>query len=382
MNTKTNVLALDTESNTHNKGAPFDSRFKAVCYSWSDSSSSGASPFSPDSIERLRAKVDGARVLVSFNAKYDVHVLRKCGVDLSGHRWWDCQIGEFVLSRQTERYPSLEDSLARHELGHKIDVVKTEYWDKGIQTEDVPWPILEEYAIWDAKMHLALYYKQQELLTPNQKRLVNLMSMDMLILEEMEWNGLVYDEELCNKRSTEITGEIQRITEKLSSIYPNVPINFGSGDQLSAFLYGGTIVEEGKEHIGFFKSGARVGEPKYKNIEIKHELPRLVAPLRGSELKKEGFWATNQDTLLKLKGNKATKQIIELIQRQVRLDTLLSKTYQGIIKVNREQMWEPGVLHGQLNQCVTQTGRLSASRPNQQNLDGQAADLFISRYDD
>lgn len=375
-------LALDTESLTWNKGSWSDRRHKAVCYSWSDSDSSGACPFTSDSVERLRAKVNGAGVCVGFNAKYDVNVLRKQGLDFTNRPWWCCQIGEFILSRQSERYPSLEEALVRYDLGHKIDVVKTEYWDKGINTDEIPWPILEEYAIWDAKMTLALYHKQQELSTPAQKRLIKLMSMDMLILSEMEWNGLVYDEELCNKRSTEITGEIQQITEKLSAIYPNVPINFGSGDQLSAFLYGGTIMEDGKEHIGFFKSGARVGEPKYKTIEIKHELPRLVTPLRGSELKKEGFWATNQDTLLKLKGNKATKQIIELIQRQVRLDTLLSKTYQGIIKVNREQMWEPGVLHGQLNQCVAQTGRLSASKPNQQNFDGEAADLFVSRYSD
>jgi len=377
------ALCVDVETSTHNNGAPYDRRNTIVCYSWADETSAGANKVTSDSIEILRDKILGARVLIGHNIKFDIHWLNKIGIEVPEIcRVHDTQTGEFILSRQTERYPSLEDALVRHDLGHKLDVVKTEYWAKGIQTEDVPWPILEEYAIWDAKMTLALYHKQQELLTQNQKRLVNLMGMDLLILQTMEKNGLVYDEELCHKRAEEIKGEIQRITEKLSSIYPNVPINFGSGDQLSAFLYGGTIVEEGKEHIGFFKSGARVGEPKYKNIEILHELPRLVTPLRGSELKKEGFWATNQDTLLKLKGNKATKAIIELIQRQVRLDTLLSKTYEGIIKVNREQMWEPGVLHGQLNQCVAVSGRLSASKPNQQNFDGEAADLFVSRYSD
>ncbi len=206
--------------------------------------------------------------------------------------------------------------------------------------------------------------------------------MDLLILEEMEWNGIKYNEELCGQRSTEIKEQIQRITTELSRIYPNVPINFGSGDQLSAFLYGGTIVEEGKEHIGFFKSGARIGQPKYKNIEILHELPRLVEPLPRSELLKKGFYSTNADTLLKLKANKATRHILSLIQQQVRLETLLSKTYDGLIKKRIEQHWEPGWLHGQFNQVTVSTGRLSSSGPNLQNLDRAANDLFISRYSD
>src|SRR5712664_1883581 len=121
-------LAIDTESNTWNKGAPFDRRFKAVCYSWATESDEGASPFEPDSIERLQSKIDGARVLVGFNLKYDIHVLRKAtgisfGMEL---RYWDCQLAEFVISRQTRRYPSLEESLVKYDLGHKIDVVKTE----------------------------------------------------------------------------------------------------------------------------------------------------------------------------------------------------------------------------------------------------------------
>jgi hypothetical protein len=161
-----------------------------------------------------------------------------------------------------------------------------------------------------------------------------------------------------------------------------VPLNFGSGDDLSAFLYGGNVTEVRKKHVGFFKTGAKVGQPRYQNEEIVHTLPRLVEPLRGSELKKPGFYATNKETLLKLRPNKKTKAVIELIQKQVRLDTLLSKSYNGIRKANTEQNWEPGWLHGQFNQVTVTTGRLSSSNPNLQNIDGAALDLFISRYDD
>ncbi len=38
------------------------------------------------------------------------------------------------------------------------------------------------------------------------------------------------------------------------------------------------------------------------------------------------------------------------------------------------------MIYGQLNQCVARTGRLSSSKPNLQNFDGEIKDLFGSRY--
>lgn len=374
-------LALDTESNTWNKGAPFDGRHKSICFSWATPGNAGASPFEPGAVERLRDQIARAGVVVGFNLKYDLHVLRKRGIEIpEGTRVWDCQLAEFILSNQQWKYPSLNEASAKYSLGSKIDLISEKYWKQGIQTEAIPWSELSEYALQDAVLTLSLYQKQVSVMSASQMRLCRLMNMDLQILQEMEWNGIKFNEELCVQRSAELKIKISEINQQLSAIYPNVPINFGSGDQLSAFLYGGTIVEEGKEHIGFFKSGARVGEPKFKNVEILHELPRLVEPLRGSELKKAGFYATNADTLLKLKANKATRHILSLIQQQVRLETLLSKTYEGLQKKRIEQNWEPNWLHGQFNQVTVATGRLSSSGPNLQNLDSAANDLFISRY--
>jgi DNA polymerase I-like protein with 3'-5' exonuclease and polymerase domains len=377
----TGVLVLDTESNTWNNGNPFDRRFRNIAYSYANEQSSGAEITTPESIDRLKQRISEAGTLVGFNAKYDVHVFRKIGItEHLEKEWWDCQVAEFILSGMKWKYPSLNESCEKYGLGTKIDIISQEYWNKGIQTEDIPWNILHEYATNDAVLTMNLYIQQMKIMTPSQRRLCRLQCMDLLILEEMEWNGIKFDEDLCKTRASELEKEIQEITDKLASVYPDVPINFNSGDDLSAFLYGGVVKEETKEHIGFFKTGAKIGQPKYKNVIVEHTLPRLVEPLRGSELKKEGFYATNADTLLKLRPNRNTKGIIELIQRQVRLDSLLTKTYRGIVNANSNGNWEPGWLHGQFNQCVAATGRLSSSNPNLQNLDSQAQDIFISRY--
>lgn len=373
------TLAIDTESNTWNFGAPYDQRFKGVCHSWASSENSGATKNNPDSLALLEDRIRSSDLLVGFNWKYDLGVLRKLGVNLHDKPVWDCQLAEFVRSHQKWKYPSLDESLAKYGLGQKEDKV-AEYWKVGVQTEDIPWDILESYATVDATMTLRLYEHQMEHMSPSAKRLVRLMCMDLMILQEMEWNGIKFDEELANKRTGEIKEQVQEVEEKLLAIYPNVPISFNSGDNLSAFLYGGSITEVVKEHIGFFKTGQKVGEPRYRNVEVLHELPRLFTPLPRSELKKPGFYATGADVLLKLRGNKTTRGILELIQRRTRLTTLLEKTYEGLVKIHTAQNWEPNYLHGQFNQVTVATGRLSSSKPNLQNLDSEAQDLFISRY--
>lgn len=205
------------------------------------------------------------------------------------------------------------------------------------------------------------------------------MCQDLLILREMEGNGLPFDEQLCKTRAIEVDDQISEIRGKLTAIYPNIPVNFSSNDDLSAFLYGGIVKEDGKEHVGFFKTGAKAGQPKYKNITIEHVLPRLYQPLKGSELKKEGMYATDEATLKKLKGK---KDVVNLLLELSKLEKRNGTYYKGLVKLREEMNWEDGVLHGQFNQCVAATGRLSSSKPNLQNFDSQLQDIFVSKYID
>ncbi|MFZ2190070.1 MAG: DNA polymerase, partial [Candidatus Magasanikiibacteriota bacterium] len=292
---------------------------------------------------------------------------------------WDVQIAEFILSNQTNRFPSLDGTCEKYGLDKKLDIVKAEYWDKGINTDAVPWEILSEYATKDAELALQCYHEQRKLMTPAQVKLCYLMCQDLQILQEMEMNGILFDEELCVTRSLEVDDKISEIKQQLTQIYPAVPINFGSNDHLSAFLYGGIVKEDGKEHVGFFKTGERKGQPKYKNIIIEHVLPRVYEPLKGSEMQKEGIYATDEGTLRKLKGKKA---LVSLILDLSKLEKLNSSFYKGLLKLREEKYWPKGSLHGNFNQTTAQTGRLSSNSPNLQNMATAIQDIFISAYDD
>ena len=376
-----NVLTSDFEVTTSNKGNPFDQTNKAVCLGLKDNHEDAWCDFTLDSPIQNYCNPDVWDLYVFFNAKFDLHWYRRLGFKLP-NKIWCCQVAEFLLSGQKERYPSLDATAQRYGLGTKEDEVKLHYWDKGIDTDAIPQDRLSTYCCQDVSLTYQIYLKQlaQFKAQPKLYKLFKLMCQDLLVLEEMEWNGLVYDKQLCEERSINIGKEIAAIQEQLHHVYPELAINFGSGDQLSAWLYGGSIYSEDKEHIGFFKSGAKVGQPKFKNVIRETVLPRLVEPLKNSELKKEGYYATDEATLQKLKGPAAKKYVGPLL-KLAELQKLDSTYYKGLPKKAKEMNWPEGKIHGQFNQVVAQTGRLSSSQPNLQNFSGDCLDIFITRFD-
>lgn len=374
------VLTFDFETTTYSNGSAFDQRNKAVCVGFQEEAQRGECLFEldPDDIQQ---RIDKAEWLVGFNAKFDLHHLRKLGVDISNVRVWCVQLAEFMLEGQTNPYPSLNKAAEKYNLPVKLDVVKTEYWDRGIGTEHVPKDILAEYCLGDISLTYKVYLKQlaQFLEKPALFKLFKIACQDLLVLEEMEWNGMRYDAALCAERSRAIEAKLVTIKQQLENVYPDLPINFGSGDQLSAFLYGGVVKQDAKEHVGFFKTGEKAGQPKYKNVVVEHTLPRLVEPLPKSELKKEGFYKTDEATLRKLKGPAAKKFVGPLLE-MAKLEKLNNTYYVGLPKLAEECHWPEAMIHGQYNQCVASTGRLSSSKPNQQNFAGEMQDVFVSRY--
>lgn len=370
------LLAIDCETLTYHKGHPFDPRNKLVCWSYAYDGVADATQWPDASCQSL---LDQAKKIVGFNIKFDLQWLVKEGITYKPNKIWDVQIAEYIISHFTHRYPSLDEVCEKYGLPKKLDVIKLDYWDKGIQTDAIPWECLREYAALDASLTLQCYHKQISLMSPAQVTLCKLMCQDLSILREMEANGLPFDEDLCKKRSEELDTKIQQINEQLSKQYPSIPINFGSNDQLSSFLYGGTIYEDSKEHVGFYKTGAKAGEPKFKNVTIEHQLPRLYTPLKGSEMAKPGKWATDEGTLRKLKGKGST---VDLLLELAKLEKLNGTYYKGLIKLREEMQWPKGFLHGNYGQTGTVTGRLNSSKPNLQNMAGDIQEVLVSKYSD
>jgi DNA polymerase I-like protein with 3'-5' exonuclease and polymerase domains len=372
------ILVIDTENTTHSKGSPFDQRNFNVCISWATDDKSGVFYFDD---EEGRKDFEGllrqSTTLVFFNGKYDLHWLRKLSYDVSGKRVWCGQTAEFHLGRMLTPYPDLDGTAAAYNLGHKVSTIKTDFWDKGINTHEIPRDVLSEYAIQDARLTLGIYKCQQERLKDHQRTLFSLLMQDLCVLQEMEWNGLHFDKAASLKKAEELTLEIDKLQSDLS-IHHSVPcFNWGSPAHLSALLYGGTIPETKRIPNGVYKTGAKAGETKFKLEQVEHKLPRRYTPIRGSLNANGTTWSVDESYLRKLQGR---RELIDGILRIKSLKKLVSTYLLGLPALHEEMHFPPNYLHGQLVQCVAVTGRLASNSPNLQNISGDALDIFTTRY--
>ena len=382
-------LVLDVETTISNKGNPFDKSNKLCMVGMLAAEEMAifdieysVDPYK-ESLDRIQLAVDKCDVLVGFNIKFDLHWLRRYGINFTGKRIWDCQLVEYVLSNQENSYPSLNATSEYYDLGSKLDEVKENYWKNGIDTDKVPKDILSDYLKQDVELTEKVMYKQIERLNqlPHLKRLVSLHNQDLLVLEDMEYNGMTYDYDKSKILGDELELQIDKLNNRLANYHSYDNFNPNSGEHLSAFLYGGNIKERFQRPIGHYKTGAHAGEVKYKWDERDKEFQRQITPLPKSELKKEGFFSTNEETLRKLKPKtNAGKQILAAILARATMQKRMTTYYHGVPQLIDEMNWKESKIHGQLNQCRTRTGRLSSSSPNLQNFDGEIKTLFPSRY--
>lgn len=330
--------------------------------------------------------MDGIDILVGFNIKFDLHWLRRYGLRFEHCRIWDCQLVEFILAAQSTPYPSLDGVCSVYGLGNKLDFIKSNYWDKGIDTDAIPWIELAEYLGVDLDLTWKLREHQLKLLvdSPQLMRLINLHNQDLLVLQEMEYNGTKIDWSRLNEKRHETEQALIRVDAAIAPYLGGFEhFNPASEDHISALLYGGEItVKIGTPYQHTYKGGLKAGtvETRNKWTQISYTFPRLVEPLPGSELKKEGVWSTDDKVLRRLKAKKDVRNLIELLRERADYSKLLDTYYCGLPDLCREMDWQDGLVHGQLNQCVVATGRLSSSKPNMQNLDGRMEELIVTRF--
>lgn len=383
-----NVLTLDVETTTSNKGNPFDTTNKLMYVGAKDNNQETKTfdieytdtPYK-EQLNEIQEMIDDVDWIVGFNIKFDLHWLRRYGIDFSRVRVWDCQVAHFILTGQDKPYPSLNKVCEHHGLEQKIDVIKEEYWSNGIDTPDIPEDLLTDYLIKDVELTREVYAKQMQYLAmtdSTQWMLLQLHFRDLVVLQEMEYNGMLYDMQRSEILGNELDEQIGKLDRRLYDLHGLDSFNPSSVDHLNAFLYGGTLSFRRKIPDGVFKTGTRKGQPKEKWETYEVTLKRRCRPIKGTELKKEGLYSVDDSTIKRLKGAKAER---ELILTRAVLQKRLTAYYRGLNELITEHKWKPNKVHGVLNQCVARTGRLSSSKPNLQNFDGEIKSLLYSRYE-
>lgn len=381
------ILVLDCETSTGNEGNPFDPRnvLCAVAAWRSDGQAKcyriqhGDGGYG-QALRDLQEWIEWSDLLVFFNAKFDLHWLRRYGIRFDHKRIYCVQLAYFTRNGQQPVMPSLDDVCGVLGLGQKLDHIKVNYWDVGIDTPDIPWEELATYALKDVELTYQAYLKLEipERLTT----LVSLAMQDLVVLQEMEWNGLKMNLDRAREKAEELKPQLESLSLDITGLtgLPTGVFNVDSPRHLSAFLYGGTIVHEWKEPDGAFKTGKRVGQPRYRWKAQEYTMPRLCKPPPRSETAVNGVWQTNAKVLGMLNVVGKARKFLDLLAKYAELEKLSSTYYVGIPAMYDKMGWTDSIIHGQYNQCTVITGRLSSSKPNLQNLDGTVDELIITRF--
>lgn len=384
------TLVLDVETTTTNKGNPFNPSNKLCVVAWRTEKDHGCYKIEYDddpygaNIAALQHLINIHDTLITFNGKFDLHWLRKYGIKFGDKRVFDVQLAYFIYTNQVNRLPSLNAVAEWCKAGTKLDKI-AEYWKQGIDTPNIPYSELVEYAIQDVDITWKCYKHLSSLLDKNDKKrkLVSLACQDLLVLEEMEWNGMRYDVTASYREASNIKQQMDELEKELINEldHPNAgEINWNSPQQVSAILYGGCIEIPYKETYLFNYKDGRTAE-KQRNAVKKVSFERLVTPPARAKTEKEGIWSTAEPIIKNLKAKGKGKRIINLLLSYSKLEKLHGTYLTGIPAIMEENRWGE-FLHGQLNQTIAKTGRLSSSSPNMQNMPGEVDSFFISRFED
>lgn len=381
------MLVIDVETTTRNKGNVYDPENKLcllVIKAISNGSTNLYSFKSPWDVGRINEILRSDNLLVGFNIKFDLSwVRREFGfVPEFGTRIHDCQYAEFLFSRQTWKFPDLRTACQKRGLDPKSDYISENYWEKGIDTTEIPMEELEEYCINDVEITHQLYTEQIKLFSNDFSHMIRLFKLHMLdlpVLLEMEWNGLKYNATKSLEIAAEYDVKIQDLETQLNNII-DFEINWNSNNEKSIILYGGTILRTIQVPIGHYKSGARIGQVKYKNVDQPHEFPQLVAPLTEYKFgEKVENRSVAEDVLRSLRPSKLARKVIDLILERAKMEKLNGTYLKGLPNKMQAMNWGD-YLHPSYNQCVAVTGRIASSNPNGQNIPPIGKRLCESRF--
>lgn len=334
------------------------------------------------------ADVFNHRTIVGHNLKFDLLYMRKFWPDQyrewvkSGGLPWDTMVVEYLLTGQENKMMSLDRASAKYGGTQKDDRIK-EYWNSGIDTPDIPVDELTEYLDHDVLNTQIVYEAQRkQVMDAGILALVRVQMRALLAVTEAQHNGMYFDTQLAAERAAiYVEAKAQSmafIKDRMLKKFPDnmvSELNPVSPSQISKFFYGGDVKvrvdipmldDDGNEII--FKSGLKKGKVRTKkSIEIV-TLEPIVKP-RG-EPNAHGAYATSEDVIEKLSKYFTEKKQDDLAAVCKHLLLVRNYTKQiGTYYVGYSSLvWNDQCIHPNFNLALTDTGRLSCSSPNLQNV--------------
>ena len=372
----------------------------------------------------VQKKLDEAALLILHNAPHDLVWLWESGFTYEGPVF-DTMLCEYVLHRGQKGTVSLESCAERYNLPTQKQGTLKEYFKKGYTTRDIPHAELSEYLSADIHATQELYNVLTERLKGADSSLqgtVDLTNQLVIHLTKIYQRGFKVDRDALEEVRQEFQAEYDQLTADLEAHVRDVmgdrPINIGSTEQLSWVVFSRKPIDKGTwtelfddrmSDADFKRSVKLNSEVLYKQKAKKCDTCYGTGQIR--KVKKDGtpFARTNKcgtcdatgylfdntnevaglkfvapspkwisaggfgtsaknleflEAIARSKGMADAELFLQRVRRRNAVDTYLKSFVNGIASFVKED----GMLHVQLNQHRADTGRLSGSNPNMQNM--------------
>ncbi|WP_420144554.1 DNA polymerase I [Sphingobium sp.] len=270
---------------------------------------------------------DDAVLKIGQNLKYDMTVLRRHGIEIAPYD--DTIVMSFDLDAGQSLAGHGMDEAARTHLNHECisfkEVVGT--GKSQISFAEVPLPRATEYAAEDADVTLRLWKRfKPRIANEGANRVYELVDRPLVgVIAAMEHRGIKVDREALSRLSAEFTAGIAALETEIHDIAGQA-FAIGSTQQLGAILF---------DKLGY----------------------------KGGKKGKSGAYSTDVTILEQLKAQGAPIAAKVLEWRQL---SKLKSTYTDALQAQINQ--DTGRVHTSYSLTGAQTGRLSSTDPNLQNI--------------
>jgi DNA polymerase-1 len=262
---------------------------------------------------------------IGQNIKYDLQVLQKHGAELTGISF-DTMLASYLLNPSARGHDLSTMSMDR--LGHKMVPIE-DLIGKGknqITMDEVDIQRASEYSCEDADITLQLKSQlEPELQNYGLESVFREIELPLVpVLAGMEMVGIKVDTDYLKGVSGKLAKRLDALTDRIYEL-AGEEFNINSPKQLSQILFEKLRLPPGKRT----KTGYSTNEAELERLSAAgHELPSVILEYRG---------------IAKLKST-----YVDALPESINPET--------------------GRVHTSFNQAVTETGRLSSSNPNLQNI--------------
>ena len=326
---KQNTVCFDTETTSLD---PLEAKLVGIAFSWEKGK--GYYLPIPENQQEAQALIEDLRPFfeneaiekVGQNLKYDIKVLHKYGITVSG-KLFDTMIAHYLINPDMRHNM---DVLAETYLNYSPQSISELIGKKGknqLSMRTVPLEKITQYAVEDADITLQLKeHFEKELQEAYLRKLFDTIEIPLVkVLAGMELEGINLDVAFLKSLEKDLNNDIKKLEEAIFK-EAGEEFNIASPKQLGEILFGKLklIAKPKKTKTGQYSTA----EDVLSYLSKDHKIIRNVLEYR---------------TLAKLKNT-----YVEALPKQVNPVT--------------------GRIHTQYIQTVAATGRLSSVNPNLQNI--------------